>query len=221
MKKTIPLKKELTFKSNLAEITSIALDHDLNLENDVIKGNLVISGSYKINDVSVNTEEFKYTIPVNIEMSNRYVLNDMTIDIDDFYYEIVDNNILSVSIEIGLDHLKEVEDIIPPIKYEKEIIEPVINETIKLEERKIEEKEVVEQNSRMNTEDVKSLFDSFDDSNETYATYNVCIIKESDTVESVLLKYGITRELLEQYNDLSDIKIGDKLIIPSLLNETS
>lgn len=221
MKKTIPLKKELTFKSNLAEITSIALDHDLNLENDVIKGNLVISGSYKMNDVSVNTEEFKYTIPVNIEMSNRYVLNDMTIDIDDFYYEIVDNNILSVSIEIGLDHLKEVEDIIPPIKYEKEIIEPVINETIKLEERKIEEKEVVEQNSRMNTEDVKSLFDSFDDSNETYATYNVCIIKESDTVESVLLKYGITRELLEQYNDLSDIKIGDKLIIPSLLNETS
>lgn len=221
MKKTIPLKKELTFKSNLAEITSIALDHDLNLENDVIKGNLVISGSYKMNDVSVNTEEFKYTIPVNIEMSNRYVLNDMTIDIDDFYYEIVDNNILSVSIEIGLDHLKEVEDIIPPIKYEKEIIEPVINETMKLEERKIEEKEVVEQNPRMNTEDVKSLFDSFDDSNETYATYNVCIIKESDTVESVLLKYGITRELLEQYNDLSDIKIGDKLIIPSLLNETS
>ena len=218
MKKTVPLKKDLTFKNNLAEITSIALDHDLSLDQDVIKGNLVISGSYKINDVSINTEEFKYNIPVNIEMSDHYVLDEMTIDIDDFYYEIIDNSILSVSVEIGLDHLKEME-IIPPIKYDKEIIEPVINETIQ-EERNIEE-EVVEQKVRMNTEDVKSLFDSFDDSSETYATYKVCIVKESDTIESILLKYGVSREMLEQYNDLSDIKIGDKLIIPSLLNETS
>ena len=114
MKKTVPLKKELNFKNHLAEIVSIALDHELNLENRVIKGNLIVSGSYKINDTSVNTEEFNFTIPVNIEMSDRYNLEHMTIDIDDFYYEIINNNILSVAIEIGLDNLEET---LPPFKY--------------------------------------------------------------------------------------------------------
>ena len=205
MKKTVPLKKELNFKNHLAEIVSIALDHELNLEDRVIKGNLIVSGSYKINDTSVNTEEFKFNIPVNIEMSDRYNLENMTIDIDDFYYEIINNNILSVAIEIGLDNLEET---LPPFKYEKEKVEAVVKEDDK------------EEMSRIDTEDVKNLFDSFDDSSETYSTYHVCIVKESDTIESIILKYNISKEVLEQYNDISDIKIGDKLIIPSL-NETN
>ena len=197
MKKTVPLKKDITFKTNIAEITSIALDHELNLENRTIKGNLVISGSYKINDTSVNTEEFKYNIPVNIEMSERYILDNMKINIDDFYYEIVNDNLLSVSIEIGLDNLKE-EEILPPFKYEEEKVIPVSQEVV--DERVDEE--------------VKSLFDNFDD-NEEFATYKVCIVKENDTLESIMLKYNVNKELLEQYNDISEIKIGDKLIIPS------
>ena len=197
MKKTVPLKKDIHFKTNIAEITSIALDHELNLENRIIKGQLVISGSYKINDTSVNTEEFKYNIPVNIEMSERYILDNMKISIDDFYYEIVDDNLLSVSIEIGLDNLKE-EEILPPFKYEEEKVIPVSQEVV--DERVDEE--------------VKSLFDNFDD-NEDFATYKVCIVKENDTLESIMLKYNVNKELLEQYNDISEIKIGDKLIIPS------
>ena len=197
MKKTVPLKKDIPFKTNIAEITSIALDHELNLEDRIIKGQLVISGSYKINDTSVNTEEFKYNIPVNIEMSERYILDNMKISIDDFYYEIVDDNLLSVSIEIGLDNLKE-EEILPPFKYEEEKVIPVSQEVV--DERVDEE--------------VKSLFDNFDD-NEDFATYKVCIVKENDTLESIMLKYNVNKELLEQYNDISEIKIGDKLIIPS------
>ena len=201
MKKTVPLKKDLAFKTNISEIISIALDHELNLSDRTIKDNLIISGSYKINDTSVNTEEFNFTIPVNIEMSDRYNLENMTIDIDDFYYEIINNNLLSVSIEIGLDNLEET---LPPFKYEKEKVEAVVKE---------EDKEEL---SRIDTNDVKNLFDSFDDSSETYSTYHVCIVKESDTIESIILKYNISKEVLEQYNDISDIKIGDKLIIPSI-----
>lgn len=213
MKKTVPLKKDLAFKTNISEIISIALDHELNLSDRTIKGNLIISGSYKINDTSVNTEEFKYNIPVNIEMSERYILDNMTIDINDFYYEIVNNNLLSVNIEIGLDNLEE-EDILPPFKYQEEepqkLIVPIEDNT----EPKNTAKE--DEMSRLDTEDVKSLFASFDESTETYSTYKVCIIKENDTIESILLKYNITREVLEQYNDVSDIKIGDKLIIPAI-----
>ena len=32
-------------------------------------------------------------------------------------------------------------------------------------------------------------------------------------------KYKVTRELLQNYNDLNDIKIGSKLIIPCANNE--
>jgi len=217
LKKIVPLNKNITFKNNLAEITSIALDHDLELIDRVIKGSLVISGSYKMNDVSINTEEFKYNIPVNIEMSERYILDDLTIDISDFYYEIINNNILSINIEIALDKLKE--EIIPPMKYDEEKIEKVSTiekiENIKIENDKKEEL------PRVNTDDVKTLFDNFDESTETYTTYKICILKENDTVDSVTLKYGITRELLEQYNDLSDLKIGDKLIIPAIFDETN
>ncbi len=212
MKKTVPLKKDIAFKTNIAEITSIALDHELNLENRTIKGNLVISGSYKINETSVNTEEFKYNIPVNIEMSERYILDNLNITIDDFYYEIVNDNLLSISIEIGLDNLKE-EEILPPFKYEEENITSVSSTKEPSTKEPLPEKEEM---TRLNTEEVKTLFDNFDDSNETYATYKVCIVKESDTLESISLKYNVSKELLEQYNDVSELKIGDKLIIPAV-----
>lgn len=207
MKKTVPLKQELKFKNNIAEIVSIALDHELKLENRVVKGTLVISGNYKMNDTSVNTEEFKYNIPVNIEMSDRYNLDNMIIDIDDFYYEIVNNNILNVSIEIGLD---KIEEILPPFKYEEEKILPVVKE---------EELPIQKELTRVEPDDVKNLFENFDDTSETYSTYRICIVKEADTIESIVLKYGVSKEIIEQYNDISDLKIGDKIIIPSQ-NET-
>lgn len=215
MKKTVPLKKELTFQTNIAEITSIALDHDLDLEETTIRGNLVVSGSYKMNDVSINTEEFTYNIPVNIEMSDHYDLKELTIDVEDFYYEIVDNKTLNVSIEIGLDHLKEkeVEPILSREESDKEEVRDVVVEEVK-EEKKVEKKEI-----KVDTDTVKSLFDDFDESMETYSTYKVCIVKESDTIESISMKYGVDKETLEQYNDLSDIKIGDKIIIPAIFNE--
>lgn len=200
MKKTVPLKKDLKFNSNLAEIISISLDHELKLDNRTVKGTLIISGTYKINDVSVNTESFNFNIPVNIEMSDKYILDDLEITIDDFFYEIIDNSILSVNIEIGLNNLSEKEQ--NPIKYEEEIVEKVSND-------------------RVEVKDVKNLFDNFDDNQENYSVYKVCIVKENDTLESIIVNYGITRELLEQYNDLTDVKIGDKLIIPSLFNETN
>lgn len=222
MKKIVPFKKEISFKTNIHEITSISLDHELKLNNKTVVGNLLVSGSYKINDVSINVEEFKYNIPVNIEMSDNYILDNIKLDIEDFYYEIINNNILSVDIEVLIDNLEEVivEDV-HPIKLEENIT-PVSLEVDSLETDNLESSDlkITESNdSRFDSYDVKSLFDNFDDSNETFSTYKVCIIKETDTIESVTLKYGITKDVLAEYNDISDIKIGDKLIIPSI-NET-
>lgn len=68
---------------------------------------------------------------------------------------------------------------------------------------------------QMVNNNVSSIFSSFKDNIETYKTYSVYIMKEEDTIDIVLQKYGVTREELEEYNDMSDIKTGSKIIVPS------
>ncbi|MBE6149465.1 MAG: LysM peptidoglycan-binding domain-containing protein [Firmicutes bacterium] len=207
MKKIIPFNNEITFKTNINEITSISLDHNLKLDDNSITGDLVISGSYKINDISINLEEFKYDIPIDIEIGKNYNLDEVLIDIEDFYYEIINNNVLSVNIEVSIDNLKE-------IPMEENVKNPIILEDNIVAVDKIEEN-TVENLERIEVSDVKSLFDGFEDSNESFSTYKVCIVKENDTLESIILNYGISKEELIEYNDVSNIKPGDKLIIPS------
>ena len=246
MKKIIPFKKEIVFKTNLSEITSISLEHNLQKkDNNIINGNFVVSGNYKVNETSINTERFSYELPFDINVDEKYMLDNVVIDIDDFYYEIINNKSLEVNIDVLIDHLEE-----KPLIEEKEIIkeekedvsnimeiekedEDIMERCIEAEDilSSLEEKdeketenvirddkkiEVVEQKS---VTKINSLFDNLDSSTETYKTYKVCIMRAGDTIESVLQKYTITKEELEIYNNLSDIEIGDKLIIPSLNNE--
>ena len=53
------------------------------------------------------------------------------------------------------------------------------------------------------------------DTKETYATYKVYIVRENDSLETILEKYDTTRDALSMYNDLSELKVGDKIMIPS------
>ena len=52
-----------------------------------------------------------------------------------------------------------------------------------------------------------------------YITYHVHIIKEEETVESICKIYNASESLVSEYNDLTNIKIGDKLIIPEVQDE--
>lgn len=68
-------------------------------------------------------------------------------------------------------------------------------------------------------EKIRSLFDSFDDKDETFATYHVYIVRKEDTIDTVLNKYNISKDDLAIYNNLEEFKIGDKIIIPKIINE--
>lgn len=73
-------------------------------------------------------------------------------------------------------------------------------------------------NDNDNTEDYKdvsSIFSAFKDTDETFSTYCIYIIREGDSLDTVINKYKTTRDILAEYNDLSDIRIGTKIIIPS------
>ena len=107
MKKIIPLKKQLNFKTNINEITSISLENTLNNKDYIVEGDLIISGTYKITETSTKVDNFEYKIPVTIEIDEKYIIDNIKIDINDFYYEVINNSILNVNIEIKLDDLIE------------------------------------------------------------------------------------------------------------------
>ena len=48
-----------------------------------------------------------------------------------------------------------------------------------------------------------------------FISTTVNIVKEEDTLDTILTKYNITKEELENYNDISSLKPYDKLVIPS------
>lgn len=199
MKKIIPFSKDIEFDTNVAEINSISLEHTLKLkEENLVSGEFIVSGTYKMTDTSLNTDNFEYKIPFDISIDKKYDTKDINIDINDFYYEVINNKILSINIEVSIDGLKE--------KEEKEVVEEpeVLEET--LENDNLERKE--------SEESAKSIFEDLDE-NERYSVYKVHVVTENDTIENILQKYEITKEELEAYNDLKDMQIGDKLIIPS------
>ena len=169
-------------------------------EDNLVSGEFIISGTYKMTEASLNVDSFEYKLPFDISIDKKYNTNNVIVDINDFYYEVINNEILSINIEVSLDNLEEKEIVILP----EEKIEI-------LDER---EEADIENNQNIDT---KNLFDSFDE-NERYSVYKVHIVTENDTIDSILQKYEINKEELEAYNDLNDLKIGDKLIVPNYEN---
>lgn len=213
MEKIIPFKKDIPFKTNIYEINSISLEHTLSLKDEyLIMGDFIISGTYKLTSSSINIDEFNFKIPFEISIDKKYDTKNIKVDINDFYYEVIDNSILSVSIEVLVNNLEEKEEIMESTR-ENKIID--IEEEIDAREPNEQERDFINNdNISQNKEIISSIFDNLDD-NENYVTYKVHIVTENDTVESILQKYEISSNKLELYNDMSSLKIGDKLIIPT------
>ena len=222
MKNIIPFKKDVIFKTNLSEITSISLENTLNLKDDTISGDFIISGDYKVTDKSTSVEPFNLNIPFEIVLDDRFETNRATIDIDDFYYEIVNNNVLSVSIDVLVDHLQEkplieMEDLVEvvPVRTVLDLEEEKMENSV-VEERCVEkEDELPKRNEEEIEAKINSIFSNGTFNDEVYVTYNVFIIRDGDTLDSIMEKYNVTQDELEKYNDLSNLKLGDKLIIPN------
>ena len=77
--------------------------------------------------------------------------------------------------------------------------------------------EAIEDNS-VDNDVINNNFNFFNTENfgtDTYVTYYVYIVKEDDTINSIMDKFNVSKEEIANYNDISDIKKGTKLIIPT------
>lgn len=104
---------------------------------------------------------------------------------------------------------------------EEEVAFKTVEDVQKLEstpksEEKVEEKE---QKQVETSNNISSLFEAFSDTEETFQTYSIYILRKEDTIENIMDQYQITKEELSDYNDLSNLEIGSKLVIPKTTHE--
>lgn len=227
MKKIIPFSKDLLFKTKIEEITSIALDNTLKLDNNIVSGEFLINGTYKIIQNGEVEEKFHYEIPVDITIDNKYNTSNCIISIDDFSYEIINEEYLRVNISVMLDDLDIKDDPIETIEInasdreigldEKEVNSQVIDNSIEnsnINNIEIDVDSNVQVNSKDNNLETELLKDIVD--TKEYSIYRVYTLKEEDTIDKIVENYGINREILADYNDLDNLVVGSKIIIPSI-----
>lgn len=210
MKKKVAFDKKIEFSTMIGEISAISLEHDLKFINESnIEGDLLLTGKYKLTEASRVEEDFNYKIPTEIALSEKIDLNTSKIEIADFYYEIENDNILVCHVELAIEGLEIIEEINEEVR---ECDGDVVVEEEVSKEEIVEEKEEVKEIKE------DSLFINLNDDSDTYGTFIVYIVRQNESINSIIEKYNTSLEEIEKYNDIKNIDIGTKLIIP-LLNE--
>lgn len=226
MKQIIEFKKDCIMKSYISEITNITLTHDYKIMDNEVEGIFDVSGEYKITKSSVETTDFSYKVPFSIALSDLIDKDSINITIEDFKYT-YDKDMLHLVMDINMayeEKEKPKEEKIEEEKTEEEKIDDSIFDMIEenafhselLRNDEEEEDEVIKEDNeeREETKDkIKSIVDSFN-SDKEYYKYKVYIVRKEDTIESIAIKYNVSLNDILDYNDVSNINIGDKIIIP-------
>ena len=212
----IPFENKVKFTGPVKEICSISLEHEITKNDAEVLGNFFITGTYKEHELSVNTLDFKFTIPFSVELTNRVDNDSLEFSIDNFTYDLDEDNLI-----VKIDYIINAEDIAEEIREEKEsdppieeLIEPVDliednpkNEDIR--EETIEQAKVLNENEEETTNIVTNM-----NYTDDYITYHIHFVKETDTLESIAINYKIDKDKILEINDLSVINFGDRLLIP-------
>ena len=234
MRKVISFDKKLEFKTMIGEVTSISLDPNLKFSDDNdITGELVISGKYKLTAASRLEEDFLFSLPLEIALSDQLEEETRNVYVDDFRYDVDnDDDSLNCHIDLVVEGVEKIEVENEEIINDRVSIEPSENfyedSSLLSDEmvKKINDNQIVAMDNVTSKDDIQddkivennstySLFSSFSDSDESFSTYSVYIVRENDTLESIMSKYKVHREELEDYNDLNNLMIGTKIIIPT------
>lgn len=239
MKSVIPFTKELDFNAKVQEITSISLEREFSVEDGSVVGNLFVTGDYKSHEISVNVTPFSFKIPFTIEIPDNLDKDSISIEINDFAYDMVDDSKITAHIELELEGNEIVQEVEEeeladyPVEVDSEEILKMMEERKdegiekeQNEEGKKVEEEFIEENSTQNDERDKVskaeivkesedvLMENINTDSEC-TTYHIHVVKDGETVETICTMYNSNMNLLMDYNDLSNLAPGEKILIPS------
>lgn len=230
MNQKIEFKKDCMLKTYVSSITDISLTHDYKILDDTIEGYFDVTGSYKVTMSSVETESFMFTIPFTIALSSLIDKDTIDLKLSDFNYS-VEKDVLHLKMFLDMDY-QEIE-IKEDIK-DNEKIDNMINDLMDKEsitdikspsefhnevmlDNVLDSKEEVSTKEKVSEKNFNTIFNEVKESN--FSKYKVYIMRSEDTLESILVKYNVTMDEIKEYNDIDNINIGSKIVIPYNKNE--
>lgn len=230
MNQKIEFKKDCMLKTYVSSITDISLTHDYKILDDTIEGYFDVTGSYKVTMSSVETESFMFTIPFTIALSSLIDKDTIDLKLSDFNYS-VEKDVLHLKMFLDMDY-QEIE-IKEDIK-DNEEIDNMINDLMDKEsttdikspsefhnevmlDNVVDSKEEVSTKEKVSEKNFNTIFNEVKESN--FSKYKVYIMRSEDTPESILVKYNVTMDEIKEYNDIDNINIGSKIVIPYNKNE--
>lgn len=235
MSEAFVVERDFLFKDSIFEITSISVEHDEDINGSNLEGDFIISGDYRLHEISINKEDFSFKLPFTHEIRSNVNLDTVNLEITDFTYELNNNDELHVHIEYivsGEQSLiefadetdlneflnktdAEVVDLTEDEPRFKEVSkEEILNipaEDSKKEEKEESKKEIKEdKQSEISTNNIIGSINA----DETYVKYHVHTVMQNDTLEGILDKYKITLTDLKKYNTFEALEVNMKLVIP-------
>ena len=235
MSEAFVVERDFLFKDSIFEITSISVEHDEDINGSNLEGDFIISGDYRLHEISINKEDFSFKLPSTHEIRSNVNLDTVNLEITDFTYELNNNDELHVHIEyivsgeqslIEFADEKDLNEFLN--KTDAEVVdltedEPRFKEVSKEEilnipaedskkEEKEEPKEEIkeEKQSEISTNNIIGSINA----DETYVKYHVHTVMQNDTLEGILDKYKITLTDLKKYNTFEALEVNMKLVIP-------
>lgn len=235
MSEAFVVERDFLFKDSIFEITSISVEHDEDINGSNLEGDFIISGDYRLHEISINKEDFSFKLPFTHEIRSNINLDTVNLEITDFTYELNNNDELHVHIEYivsgeqsliefadekDLDEFlnktdAEVVDLTEDEPRFKEVSkEEILNipaeDSKKAEKEESKEEIKEEKQSEISTNNIIGSINA----DETYVKYHVHTVMQNDTLEGILDKYKITLTDLKKYNTFEALEVNMKLVIP-------
>lgn len=182
---------------------------------------ITLDPRYDVNSVKADIEDFYYD-----------VINEDTLKVNiDLYIEaeyLPDNSLNNDVLTEEDNKMDDVQKEDEPVEEDRNIMmesksDSKNDENIEIEkDKEVTSEKINNDDATMNDSDIErndvddfanDLFSNLDNT-ETYTTYYVYIVKEEDTIDKIISLYGVTKDDIENYNDITSIKPGDKVIIP-------
>lgn len=185
---------------------------------------ITLDPRYDVNSVKADIEDFYYDV---INEDTLKVNIDLYIEAEYLPDTSLDNNILTEK-DKSDNEMNDVQKEDEPAEEDRNIMmesksDSKNDENIEIEkDKEVTSEKINNDDATMNDSDIErndvddfanDLFSNLDNT-ETYTTYYVYIVKEEDTIDKIISLYGVTKEDIENYNDITSIKPGDKVIIP-------
>ncbi len=235
MSEAFVINREFLFKTSIYEITSISIEHNYDIVGSYVQGEFIISGDYRLHEISINKEDFSFKVPFKHEIRSNINLDSVEVEITDFSYEFRNEDELSVHIEYtvsGEEGLIEFEDEKSLDEFLKDKDAEVVDlseDDVKEDREKIEEtreddalEEIIDNEIDMPKaldNNPNNMILNSVNSEDNYVKYHVHTVTMEDTIESICSKYAVNLNTLKKYNTFDNLELNMKLLIPE--NEES